>query len=128
MATDDEEEWSYDIEADVPLRSDPNIERSCTKTSHPHTFQLYMHSTNLFLPGTFSLSSSSKFYWERICEAHKISTASLNAVIADLNKCIFWYMLMPKLLWIIPWLCLPIGVIVYAVEDGYSHNHPDASA
>ena len=129
---DDEEEWSYDIEAEEPnvITNKSDIiqsDRTCTKTSYPHTFQLYMHSTNLFSPRTFSLSSSSKFYWQRICEAHNISISALNAVIADLNNCVLRYMLFAKLLWIIPWLCLPIGVIVYAVEDGYAHNHPEAS-
>ena len=35
--------------------------------------------------------------------------------------------MLPKLLWIVPWLCLPIGVVVYAVEDGFAFSHPDAT-
>ena len=117
MADDDDRSHSsfvIDDETEPMLTS----ARTCRKTSYPHIFQLYMFSGNLFSPGSFRISSSNKFYWQRITESHNIPMDILNAEIAQLNRLVLWYMLIPKLLWIIPWLCLPVGVVIYAVEDG----------
>eukprot|EP01084_Bolivina_argentea_P008339 15634_1 len=126
--TDNSLSTSIDLDAD-DTNNNMYItdDRTCRKTSYPHIFQLYMFSSNLFSPGSFSISSSNKFYWERITEAHNISIDKLNSEIKELNRLVLWYMFLPKLLWIIPWICLPIGVVIYAVEDGYKHNHSEAS-
>lgn len=101
--------------------------QSLCKTDSPHVFDLYMFADHFISPGHFKLSTSAKWHFDRMMDRHKIPKKHIEEEIDGLNQMVLWYLMLPKLLWIVPWLCLPIGVVVYAVEDGFAFSHPDAS-
>ena len=93
-----------------------NNPRNCKRIYYDHKFQLYMHNIGLLFPGKFELSSINQYYWKKVLITHKIPEQLIEDELKKINSILFWYMLLPELLWIIPIICIPLGMIVYVVE------------